>query len=73
MYIKRVSLIIPITRERKVLLQHKSTDAPNNPDTWCLFGGSIEEGESPEQAARREFKEELQVSVSGLNFFTKTF
>ncbi len=72
-HMKRVSLIIPITKERKILLQHKSAYAPNNPDTWCFFGGNIEEGESPKQAARREFKEELQVSVSDLNFFTKTF
>ena len=70
---KRVSLIIPVNKGREILLQHKSSDAPNNPDTWCLFGGSIEEGESPEQAARRELGEELQVSVANLTFFTKTF
>ncbi len=65
---KRVVLLIPINRENKVLLQHKSKDAPNNPNMWCLFGGAIEEGESLDGAIEREIKEELQIDIKATFF-----
>jgi 8-oxo-dGTP pyrophosphatase MutT (NUDIX family) len=33
------------------------------PGHWGLFGGAIEPGETPEQAVRREIKEELELSA----------
>jgi len=30
----------------------------NEPNTWGVWGGAIDEGETPEQAAKREVKEE---------------
>lgn len=61
---KRVSLLIAFDQENKILLQHKSLDAPNDPNTWCLFGGGIEPGETPEEAIRREIIEELQLQIN---------
>jgi 8-oxo-dGTP pyrophosphatase MutT (NUDIX family) len=33
------------------------------PGHWGLFGGAVESGETPEQAVRREIKEELELSA----------
>lgn len=45
-------------QNRKIFLLKRSDDG-----TWCIPGGKIEPGETPEQAARREFTEE-----AGLRF-----
>lgn len=34
------------------------------PGLWCFFGGAIEEGESPEEAARREVAEETGLAFA---------
>ncbi|MDA1360850.1 NUDIX hydrolase [Glycomyces luteolus] len=36
---------------------------PNYRDHWLFVGGQLEEGETPEQACRREVKEEIGVDV----------
>lgn len=43
-----------LIRDGKVLLQRKRTDR-----FWALPGGRVEPGETPEEALRREFLEEL--------------
>lgn len=39
---------------------------PNYRDYWIWPGGMLNEGESPEQAARRELKEELGIEIDDL-------
>ncbi len=56
---RKAALIIPRDSKGLVLLQQKTYDAPNFPGNWNLFGGSVEEGESMEEAVVREYKEEL--------------
>jgi 8-oxo-dGTP diphosphatase len=51
-------------KDGKMLLQHRSVDAPRNPNVWGLFGGGIEAGETPADAAKREMLEELEYRLS---------
>lgn len=56
---KVVAVCILYNVEGKMLLEHRSNIRKSFPGYWALFGGRIEEGEKPEQAVRREIKEEL--------------
>jgi len=47
--------------ERKVLLEKRADD-----NTWCVPGGSMELGETPEEAAKREFFEETGLKLGDL-------
>lgn len=49
-----------------VLLQERDEHAPVEPEKWCLVGGGVEEGESPETAAYRELKEETGIVCDDL-------
>jgi predicted aconitase with swiveling domain/ADP-ribose pyrophosphatase YjhB (NUDIX family) len=50
--------------DRKLMILHRPATARSYPDRWSLCSGKIESGETPEQAAIREIKEETQMSVS---------
>lgn len=39
-----------------------------DPNRWSLIGGSIDTGESPEQAAKREALEELGIRIESLRY-----
>ncbi len=41
------------------------------PHHWDLFGGHVEEGETPEEALERELKEELGIELHDYKFFKK--
>lgn len=68
MAVRNISVLILYTTEGKVLLNHRSKDAPRLPNYWSLFGGGIEKGESTEQALRREIIEELAYDVRNPHF-----
>jgi len=55
-----------LVRNGKVLLGHRHPARRWYPDCWDLIGGHIEAGESPDQAVRRECREEIAVEVSDL-------
>ncbi|MBU6388794.1 NUDIX domain-containing protein [Patescibacteria group bacterium] len=57
---RRSALIVLYTGDGKILLQHRSPDAPRSPNLWGCFGGGIEGDETPEQAVRRECFEEIE-------------
>ena len=41
------------------------------PDSWGLFGGAVDEGESAEEALRRELREELGFETKVLKYLTR--
>lgn len=55
----RVAVILLYDRQEKVLLQHRTDDAPFFPGYWAFFGGGCEEHESPIATVIRETEEEL--------------
>jgi len=54
------ALILPFNSKRELLIQDRR--GHRKPD-WGLFGGSIEEGETPIEAIIRETKEELSIDL----------
>ncbi len=63
--------IILIDNQDKILLQHRDSNVSWHPSSWGIFGGQIEKGETPKQAARREIKEEVGIELTDLKFFKK--
>lgn len=64
-----VSAIL-INRAGQVLLQQRDDNpAIRYPGHWSLFGGTIEEGESPAAAAAREVKEEIDYDMRNFGLF----
>lgn len=60
----KMSVLIIITNEEgQVLLQHRDIKASRNPNSWGLWGGVLEQNESPTEAAKRELKEELGMTL----------
>jgi 8-oxo-dGTP pyrophosphatase MutT (NUDIX family) len=55
---------IPVNAQGKILLQQRD-DRPDLlfPGFWTTFGGAIEEGETPEEAMRRELLEEIELDL----------
>ncbi|VVB81773.1 Isopentenyl-diphosphate Delta-isomerase [uncultured archaeon] len=60
----RCSLIIPVADGGKFLFSRRAKDKLPFPGTWvCAVGGKVEEGESFEDAARREMREEVGIEM----------
>jgi 8-oxo-dGTP diphosphatase len=67
----RVAMVI-LHREGRVLLQLRDSDpGVYAAGMWGIFGGHVEEGETPEQAAAREIEEELGLRLRYLGLFVR--
>ncbi|MBD3361711.1 NUDIX domain-containing protein [Candidatus Woesearchaeota archaeon] len=71
MYARRIAMFVLRDDNNRVLLQHRDKDASVLPDHWAFFGGGIEGNETPEEAVRREAKEELGIELKDLDFFKR--
>lgn len=58
--------IITDNEGRVLLLKHRFRPSPG----WGMPGGFIEEGEQPEEALRRELREEVELEVKDVKLFT---
>jgi isopentenyldiphosphate isomerase len=59
-FFHNVSLVMPMTEDGKILLARRAIDKFPYPDTWaCGVGGAASSGESAEDAAKREMREEI--------------
>ena len=54
-----------------IYLQKKAKDAPRWPGYFGFFGGGLERKEMPEEALKREIKEELDFVPEGYEFLGK--
>jgi len=71
MYARRVALFVLKNQEGRVILQHRTKTARRLPNHWAFFGGGIEQNETPEEAVRREAKEELGIDLKDAVFFKR--
>ena len=59
-----IAVIFLYNEEKKVLMQERGKDEEFYAGYWGCFGGHMEEGETPEQALKRELVEELEYEVN---------
>lgn len=60
---RNAAVIILYNENKKVLLQHRTEDAPILSGFWAFFGGKIKDKEVPETAVKREIIEELNYKL----------
>ena len=63
--------VILYDEQMRVLVQARDEHAHLNPNKITFFGGAIESGENPEQAAVREVSEELGIRITKPSLVTE--
>ena len=66
----QVGTAILITKDNKILLMKRK--GSHSPGTWSTPGGHLDFGETPEDCAAREAKEEVGVDVVDIRFRSVT-
>lgn len=63
MIIRKCAAILLFDSKKRILVQHRTDDAPTNAGNWSFFGGTMEDGETPDIAIKRECLEELNYNL----------
>jgi 8-oxo-dGTP pyrophosphatase MutT (NUDIX family) len=66
-------MVILVACDGRLLLHHRDA-RPDilHPGCWAGFGGAVEPGEEPQDAARRELREETGLAIRDLTFLCET-
>ncbi|MFG2044438.1 NUDIX domain-containing protein [Dactylosporangium sp. NPDC048998] len=67
---RRVAVVFLVDPEGRILMQHRDQHAKVSPNQWAMPGGKIEDGESPQEAARREVREETGLEAEPILPYT---
>lgn len=62
-----ISVIFLRLPDKRLVFQRRGKGAPTSPNLLGLFGGHVEDSETPENAAQRELAEETSLDVAKLN------
>jgi mutator protein MutT len=63
---KRNALAVIVNDNNEILLLQRANDGGWGSGQWALVGGKIEEGETPEEACKREVFEETNITINDL-------
>jgi 8-oxo-dGTP diphosphatase len=66
-HIKIVSAIV-VSDKRVLLLLRDNNPEIRDPNCWQLPGGGVEDGETPDEAIKRELQEEIGIIPSSIRF-----
>jgi len=71
-WLKQIAQVLLFDRHRRLLIYLRD-DKPEIPfpNHWDLFGGHLENGETPEQALVREVKEEIGIELKAWHAFRR--
>lgn len=62
-------IILLNSKDKILLILREDIPTIPYPNMWDLPGGHVEEGETPEQAIRREMNEELELDLGEISLF----
>jgi 8-oxo-dGTP diphosphatase len=65
----QLALVLLVDRQGRLLMQHRTDDAPIAPGRWGFPGGHVEQAELPLDAAHRELLEETGLTVDRLDLW----